>query len=65
MRWEVHEGKDIKNLSVTFNFNSQFGQFVQYKDLFNYLNDLYRKKKYICDNNPEFLNAEYELGPYE
>ena len=45
IKWEVHIGKDIKNLSETFNFTPQFGDFVQYKNLFDYLNDLCRKEK--------------------
>ena len=45
MRWELHLGKDIKNLSETFNFTPQFGEFVQYKNLFDYINDLCGKEK--------------------
>ena len=45
IRWEVNLGKDIKNLSETFNFTPQFGQFVEYQNLFDYLNDLCRKEK--------------------
>ena len=45
IRWEVNLGKDIKNLSETFNFTPQFGQFVEYKNLFDYLNDVCRKQK--------------------
>ena len=45
IRWEVNLGKDIKKLSETFNFTPQFGQFVEYQNLFDYLNDLCRKEK--------------------
>ena len=45
IRWEVHVGKDIKTLSETFNFTPQFGEFVQYKNLFDYINDLCGKEK--------------------
>ena len=45
IRWEVNLGKDIKNLSETFNFTPQFGQFVEYQNLFDYLNDLCLKEK--------------------
>ena len=45
IRWEVNVGKDIKNLSETFNFTPQFGEFVQYENLFDYLNDVCRKEK--------------------
>ena len=45
IRWEVDVDKEIKNLSETFNFTPQFGEFVQYKNLFDYLNDLCRKEK--------------------
>ena len=45
IRWEVNLGEDIKNLSETFNFTPQFGEFVQYKNLFDYLNDVCRKEK--------------------
>ena len=45
IRWEVHVGKDIKTLSETFNFTPQFGQFVEYQNLFDYLNDLCLKEK--------------------
>jgi len=34
IRWEVKLGKDIKNLSETFNFTPEFGEFVEYQ---NYL----------------------------
>ena len=45
IRWEVNLGKDIKNLSETLNFTPQFGQFVEYQNLFDYLNDLCCKEK--------------------
>ena len=45
IRWEVNVGKDIKNLSETFNFTPQFGEFVQYENLFDYINDLCDKEK--------------------
>ena len=45
IRWEVNLGKDIKNLSETFNFTPQFGQFVEYQNLFDYLDDVCRKEK--------------------
>ena len=45
MRWAVCEGKDIKNLSETFNFSPQYGKFVQYQNLFDYLNHLCLKEK--------------------
>ncbi len=45
IRWKVNLGKDIKNLSETFNFTPQFGQFVEYQNLFDYLNDVCRKEK--------------------
>ena len=45
IRWEVDVDKEIKNISETFNFTPQFGEFVQYKNLFDYLNDLCHKEK--------------------
>ena len=45
IRWEVNLGKDIKNLSETFNFTPQFGEFVEYTNLFDYINHLCRKEK--------------------
>ena len=45
IRWEVNVGKDIKNLSETFNFTPQFGEFVEYTNLFDYINHLCRKEK--------------------
>ena len=38
IRWEVHVGKGIENLSETFNFTPQFGEFVFYgSNLFKYV----------------------------
>ena len=34
IKWEVYIGKDIKNLSETFNFTPEFGEFVEYQNLF-------------------------------
>ena len=45
IRWELNIGEDIKNLSETFNFTPQFGEFVQYKNLFDYINDVFSKEK--------------------
>ena len=45
LRWELNVGEDIKNLSETFNFTPQFGEFVQYKNLFDYINQVCRKEK--------------------
>ena len=45
MIWEVSIGKDIKNFSETFNFTPQFGEFVEYQNLFDYINQLCRKEK--------------------
>ena len=45
IRWEVNVGKDIKNLSETFNFTPQFGEFVEYTNLFDYINYVCRKEK--------------------
>ena len=47
IRWEVNIGKDIKNVSETFNFTPQFGEFVEYINLFDYLNHIRRKEKEI------------------
>ncbi len=47
IRWEVNIGKDIKNVSETFNFTPQFGEFVEYINLFDYLNHINRKEKKI------------------
>ena len=55
IRWEVKLGKDIKNLSETFNFTPQFGQFVEYQNLFDYLNDLCLKEKKL---NMEIINLQ-------
>ena len=45
IRWELNVGKDIKNLSETFNFTPQFGEFVEYTNLFDYINHVCRKEK--------------------
>ena len=45
IRWEVNVGKGIKNLIETFNFTPQFGEFVEYQNLFDYINQLCRKEK--------------------
>ena len=45
IRWEVHVDKEIKNLSETFNFTPQFGEFVHYQNLFDYINDVCSKEK--------------------
>ena len=47
IRWEVNIGKDIKNVSETFNFTPQFREFVEYINLFDYLNHIHRKEKKI------------------
>ena len=45
MRWEIHLGKHIQNLSETFNFTPEFGEFVEYQNLFDYINQVCRKEK--------------------
>ena len=45
IKWEFHIGKDIKNLSETFNFTPEFGKFVEYQNLFDYINQVCRKEK--------------------
>ena len=45
MRWEVNIGKDIENLTETFYFTPEFGEFVEYPNLFDYLNKLCFKEK--------------------
>ena len=45
MRWEVSIGEDIKNLSETFNFTPEFREFVEYTNLFDYINQLFHKEK--------------------
>ena len=45
MRWEVNIVKDIENVIATFNFTPEFGQFVEYPNLFDYLNQLCCKEK--------------------
>ena len=75
IRWEVDVDQEIKNLSETFNFTPQFGEFVQYENLFDYINDVRRKgkkmnmkiidlqvswqKQFLFKINPSTL----ELGP--
>ena len=44
MRWETNEGEDIKNLIETFNFTPEFGEFVEYLNLFDFINQVSRKK---------------------
>ena len=38
-------GKGIENLSETFNFTPQFGEFVEYTNLFDYINHAFGKEK--------------------
>ena len=45
VRWELQVDKDIKNLSETFNFTPEFGEFVEYQNLFDYINQLFLKEK--------------------
>ena len=45
IKWEVKLGKDIKNLIETFNFTPEFGEFVEYQNLFDYINQVCRKEK--------------------
>ena len=45
VRWEVHVGKDIKSLIETFNFTPEFGEFVEYQNLFDYINQVCRTEK--------------------
>ena len=45
MRWEVSIGEDIKNLRESFKFTPQFGEFVEYQNLFDYINQVCRKEK--------------------
>ena len=45
MRCELSIGEDIKNLSETFKFTPQFGEFVHYQNLFDYINDVCREEK--------------------
>ena len=45
MKWEVNIGNDIKNISETFNFTPEFGEFVKYTNLFDYLNHVCSKEK--------------------
>ena len=45
MRLAVSLDKDIKNLSETFNFTPQFGEFVEYTNLFDYINHICLQEK--------------------
>ncbi len=45
IRWQVNIGKDMKNVTETFNFTPEFGEFVEYPNLFDYLNQLCSKEK--------------------
>ena len=45
MKWELNIGNDIKNISETFNFTPEFGEFVEYTNLFDYINHVCRKEK--------------------
>ena len=45
IKLEVHIGKDIKSLSETFNFTPEFGEFVEYQNLFDNINQVCRKEK--------------------
>ena len=45
IKCEGHIDKDIKNLSENFNFTPEFGEFVEYQSLFDYINQLRRKEK--------------------
>ena len=45
MKWELNIGNDIKNISETFNFTPEFGEFVEYTNLFDYINHVCIKEK--------------------
>ena len=45
MKWELNIGNDIKNISETFNFTPEFGEFVEYTNLFDYINHVCSKEK--------------------
>ena len=45
MKWELNIGNDIKNISETFNFTPEFGEFVEYTNLFDYINHVCHKEK--------------------
>ena len=45
IRWEVDVGKGIEDLIETFNFTPQFGEFVEYSNLFDYINHTCGKEK--------------------
>ena len=55
MGWEVNIGKEIKYVTETFNFTPEFGEFVEYTNLFDYLNQLCRKEKII---NMKIINLQ-------
>ena len=55
MRWEVNIGKEIKYVTETFNFTPEFGEFVEYTNLFDYLNQLCCKEKII---NMKIINLQ-------
>ena len=55
IKWEVNVGKGIKNLIETFNFTPQFGEFVEYQNLFDYINDVFRKEKKM---NMKIINLQ-------
>ena len=57
IRWEVNVGKDIKNLSETFNFTPQFGEFVEYTNLFDYINHVSSKEKKM-NNCAKYYSAK-------
>ena len=45
IRWELSIGDVIKNLSENFKFTPQFGEFVEYQNLFDYINQVCRKER--------------------
>ena len=45
INWEVQIGKDIQNLSETYSFTPEFGDFIEYKNLFDYINQICLKEK--------------------
>ena len=44
IKWEAQIGNDIKNPIETFNFTPEFGEFVEYLNLFDFINQVSRKK---------------------
>ena len=44
IKWEAQIGNDIKNPIETFNFTPEFGEFVEYRNLFDFINQVSRKK---------------------